>query len=284
MGECNSKPGIAPSWDVNYLVGASGGRPADTVIIFDWDDTLLCSSAVNMQQCEPSQLQQLETTIEQVVSAALRLGETHIVTNGNGTWVQESSRRFVPKVIPLLNRLKRVVSARAEYEHVWPNDPFTWKKAAFEELLRSRQDDSQFSSSGVNLIALGDNQAEIEAAQSATSNLRGQSVVKTVKFKEFPSVDELLGQLRVVMQLLPELVNADTSQNKALVPRWLPPNMAYLTSWASGWRVVDHAAGVVLDTTSPAPLVMPQQGIEVIPQQPVDVIPQQPVGLFGRVQ
>lgn len=273
MGECSSKPGIAPSWGIEVLGG--GGRPADTVIIFDWDDTLLCSTAVNVQQYDTSQLSQLETTLEQVVSSAMALGETHIVTNGNGTWVQESSRRFVPKVIPLLNRLKRVVSARAEYEHIWPGDPFTWKKAAFEEILRTRQADN-FSADGVNLIALGDNQAEIEAAQSATSNLRGRSVVKTVKFKELPSVEELLGQLRTVMQMLPDLVNADSNQSKALVPRWLPPNMAYLTTWASGWRVVEHQAGVVLDTTSASPLKVLQQPVE-IPAQPVT-----DASFFGR--
>lgn len=277
MGECSSKPDVATSWNLDYLVGG-GGRPADTVIIFDWDDTLLCSSAVNLQQCDPAQLQQLETTVEQVVSAAMGLGETSIITNGNGSWVQESSRRFVPKVIPLLNRLKSVVSARAEYEHIWPGDPFTWKKAAFEEMLRARQDDSKLAAAGINLIALGDNLAEIEAAQTATANLRGRSIVKTVKFKELPSVDELLGQLRVVMQMLPELVNAESSQNKALVPRWLPANMAYLTSWASGWRVVDHTAGVVLDTTSPSPLILTQQ-----PAQPVTQQPAQPLQIFGRV-
>lgn len=240
------------------------GRPSDTVIIFDWDDTLLCSSAMNWQQCEPGQLQQLEATVEQVVSKAMDLGDTFIVTNGNGTWVQESSRMWLPKVVPLLNRLKKIVSARATYEHIWPGDPFAWKKAAFEVILRDRQakGSSHFSSGGVNLLSFGDNQAEIDAAQTATSSLSGSSVIKTVKFKDTPSVDELLGQLRLLVQILPDLVNAESNQSNALVPR---PNcreqahLAYLTSWASGWRVAPHRPGVQLDTSSQSPLRLPMQ-------------------------
>lgn len=236
----------------------SSGRPTDTVIIFDWDDTLLCSSAVNLQQCDAGQLQQLEVAVEAVVSVAMGLGDTYIVTNGQESWVQESSRMFLPKVQPLLSRLKRIVSARAKYEPLFPGDPFSWKKAAFEELLRSRHSISRFSSSGVNLIALGDSHAEIEAAQMATTSLAGSSVVKTVKFKEMPSVDELLGQLRLVMQVLPQLVEADDSQSKTLVPRSLPPHLAYLTTWATGWQVADHREGVHLDMNSQSPLVLPQ--------------------------
>lgn len=238
------------------------GRPADTVIIFDWDDTLLCSSAMNWQQCDPGQLQQLESTIEAVLTKAMGLGDTFIVTNGNATWVQESSRMWLPKVVPVLNRLKKIVSARATYEHIWPGDPFAWKKAAFEVLLRDREEQggSHFSSGGVNLMSFGDNQAEIDAAQTATASLRGTSIIKTVKFKESPSVDEVLGQLRLVTQLLPDLVNAETDQSNALVPRPTcseQPNLAYLTAWATGWRVVPHRPGEALDTRSMSPLVHP---------------------------
>lgn len=259
MGDGTSKPEVA-----NQAQGSSsgigswlwtGGRPSDTVIIFDWDDTLLCSSAVNVQQCDPGQLQQLEVAVETVLTTAMNLGDTMIVTNGQDKWVQDSSRCFLPKVMPLLNRLKKVMSARSAYEQNWPGDPYAWKKAAFADILSRRKGKMSFS--GVNLIVLGDNLAEIEAAQMAMS-LRGSSVVKTVKFKDMPSVNELLGQLRVVTQMLPNLVNEDESQSKALVPRSLPPHLAYLTSWASGWRVDDYTPGAKLDTSSQVPLMQPQ--------------------------
>lgn len=225
-----------------------GGRPSDTLLIFDWDDTLLCSSALNFQQYDQSQLQQLELSVEAVLTLAMSLGETMIVTNGQGGWVQDSSRMFLPKVVPLLNRM-HVTSARDTYEQTFPMEPFAWKKAAFAEILASRLD------RGVNLIVLGDSMGEIEAGQMVLE--RGPSVLKTVKFKEMPSVSELLGELKVLMQMLPDLVNEDSSQAKIFVPRSLPPHLGYLTSWASGWRVEEHRPGVPLDMSSHTALILP---------------------------
>jgi len=266
MGEGLSKPDEpkplqgASGYGANLMAPwfhGRGGRPSDTVIIFDWDDTLLCSSAINMQQWSATQLQQLELTVETVLQASMDLGDTLIVTNGNRSWVQDSSRRFLPKLTPLLNRL-RVMSARAAYEKSWPKDPFAWKRAAFQQVLSDRQAAAHLTPGGVNLVVLGDSVAEIQAAQTATLGLSGPSVVKTVKFKEMPSVNELLGELRVITQALPQIVNEECNQAKVLVPRALPqspgPNM---TAWASGWQVCDHRTGVALDLNSQSNLSFP---------------------------
>lgn len=90
---------------------------------------------------------------------------------------------------------------------------------------------------GVNLIVLGDSPAEIQAAKAATKVLPGRSVVKTVKFKEAPSVNELLGQLRRVVQELALIVQEDRSLSRGLVQRTFPGSMDQLSSWASGWRI-----------------------------------------------
>lgn len=236
--------------------GMQSGRSSDTVIIFDWDDTLLCSSAINMQQWTGPQLEQLEITVEAILCASMALGETMIVTNGNKSWVQDSARRFLPKLLPLLNRL-RVISARAIYEARWPGDPFAWKRVAFKEILAERQRSSaDVPSDGLNLIVLGDSLGEIQAAQTATESLDGQSTVKTLKFKEMPSVNELLGQIRAANQFLYELVHEETSSCKGLVPRTLPPHLKYLTSWASGWRITEHRIGSPLNTASASPLTL----------------------------
>merc|ERR1719336_3729973 len=109
-------------------------RMGNTVVIFDWDDTLLCTTAARFQKVSLEQLLELEVAIESILRKAMSFGETLIVTNGNATWVQDSARRYLPGLLPLLAQL-RVVSARALYEDVYPNDPFMWKHAAFEHLL-----------------------------------------------------------------------------------------------------------------------------------------------------
>eukprot|EP00931_Biecheleriopsis_adriatica_P010946 TRINITY_DN112003_c0_g1_i1.p1 TRINITY_DN112003_c0_g1~~TRINITY_DN112003_c0_g1_i1.p1 ORF type:complete len:287 (+),score=49.93 TRINITY_DN112003_c0_g1_i1:103-963(+) len=209
----------------------------DTVIIFDWDDTLLCSSAINAQQWSQSQLEQLEQMVETILHTAMQLGETMIVTNGNGSWVQDSTRRFFPNLEKTLNRVT-VMSARACYETSFPGDPFSWKRQAFKEILARRRQEG-YHPSGVNLVVLGDSPAEIEAARTATKVLCGKSRVKTVKFKEAPSVNELLGQLRRVLQELASIVQEERSLSRGLVQRTIPGSIDQLSSWASGWRLSD---------------------------------------------
>eukprot|EP00439_Symbiodinium_sp_Y106_P039351 s638_g4.t2 len=208
---------------------------APAVIIFDWDDTLLCSSAINAQQWRQDQLEQLEQMVESILLTAMHLGETMIVTNGNASWVQDSARRFLPNLQRTLNRVT-VMSARAIYEHSFPGDPFAWKRQAFKEILARRRQEG-FHPEGVNLIVLGDSPAEIQAARTATKVLCGRSMVKTVKFKEAPSVNELLGQLRRVSQELAGIVQEDKSLSRGLVQRGFPGSIDQLSSWASGWRI-----------------------------------------------
>jgi hypothetical protein len=250
--EDSTRIGSAGGFMSPWLCSANS-PPSDTVIIFDWDDTLLCSSAINLQQWNASQLEELEIAIETVLIAAMRLGETLIVTNGNRCWVQDSSRRFLPRLTPLLNRLK-VMSARAAYETSWPGDPFAWKKAAFHEILSDRQGKLDPAHATLNLIVLGDSLAEIEAAHSATQRIPGTSLVKTVKFKEMPSADELLGELRMVTQMLPQIVHQDSACGKALIPRPLSPHLDHLTACASSWQFTEHRMGCVLDLGPPVTL------------------------------
>merc|ERR1719220_1729142 len=129
-------------------------RLGDTVIIFDWDDTLLCTSAINSQQWYPSQLQQLGRTVESILHTAMLLGETLIVTNGTESWVQTSANRFLPELIPTLSRVK-VMSARARYEHLHPKDPFMWKRHAFNDILTCRRQGFHPDAGNVNLVVLG---------------------------------------------------------------------------------------------------------------------------------
>lgn len=207
------------------------GGAESTLIIFDWDDTLLCSSALDHSRWDMPELRQLERTVETILRTAMRLGETMIVTNGCGNWVQESSRAFLPGLVPTLESLA-VLSARAMYEHAHPDDPASWKRRAFRRILKRKRADGY---EGLNLVVLGDQSAEMQAVHSAAKVLRGPSLIKTVKFVEAPSVDQLLGQLRKVAQELGALICAEYSSSTGLAKRRLPEHQSHLEAWASGW-------------------------------------------------
>jgi len=205
-------------------------RQEDTLIIFDWDDTLLCSSAINGGTVPDTS--ELEATVKKVLDAAMALGSTLIVTNAHELWVRESSKQYLPGIEQTLDRM-RVISARERHEAHWPGDVIAWKREAFSEVIRSR------TAKYLNLVVLGDSLAEICAAGEAVSAIGGQPLVKTVKFMEGPSVHDLHQQLNCVLGELSSLVRDTKSFSKALARGVINPGM---TPWVKPWGLCDWMA------------------------------------------
>ena len=141
---------------------------SQSIIIFDWDDTLLCTSylhsrddAMNIQnQYTLTQLQALEDSVCRLLQAALALGSTYVITNAMKGWVEYSSTLWIPRVLEMLNQVT-VISARSEYEHKFPGNYHQWKVEAFLEMTKL------FDTNTVtNLICLGDSNIEIDAAHT----------------------------------------------------------------------------------------------------------------------
>lgn len=217
----------------NSSARAVATRQADTLIIFDWDDTLLCSSALTVAQ--PPQLEELTELAHEALEQAMRLGTAMIVTNAQPTWVTESATRFVPGLLPVLGRLP-IISAREQQEHLHPGDYFAWKREAFCDILKGR------ASGDLNLVVLGDSPAEIQAAGYAAAEHAvardpcGTSLVKTVKFKEVPSPSDLIGELRAIVPELQKLVNEQASFSKMLVQ---VSNPCAVQPWLNQWDLSD---------------------------------------------
>jgi len=203
-----------------------------TVIIFDWDDTLMCSTAIKEHNIpHPAQLAMLERAVARLLLTAMDMGHTAIVTNASLPWVRSAAQTYMPAVVPLLKRCQ-VTSARQNYEWVFGNDPRAWKIHAFRDVLTacSTQGSSWFAPRAqereINLTALGDSMVDIEAAEFAMSGRN--SPLKTVKLKELPTIAELLGQLQLVQRDLPHIVEQGSSCSKTLVQGAL-----------TGWRISD---------------------------------------------
>lgn len=139
----------------------------ETVIIFDWDDTLLCTSFINptgtfnpnqkIQQQTLQQIKILEYSARKILELSVANGKTYIITNAGEGWVQYSAEKFMPSLVPLLKKIN-IISARAKYEHL-TSDYTKWKLHAFLEAQKDLE-----KAEIKNIIALGDNQLEIDAA------------------------------------------------------------------------------------------------------------------------
>jgi len=180
-------------------------QPRETIFIFDWDDTLLCTSYLNMRQEQPlpapvqRHLQGIERAAQKLLELALRLGRTFIITNAMNGWVEYSAAKYVPDLLTVLQKI-RVISARTKYEPQYPGEVREWKIQAFLEV--QRQLDAEIIT---NLICLGDSNFEMDAVHVMGKEF-AQALIKTIKFRENPSPEELLKQLELVAQKFDRIV------------------------------------------------------------------------------
>jgi len=171
-----------------------------TLIIFDWDDTLLCRKYVEAHdksyiKCSTG----LAHTAKQLLECARQMGQTVIVTNGAKGWVERSAGLYLPNLVPVLQSMK-VISARSKWELSEPVSQ--WKVRAFTELQ------TQLSPQTVsNFISIGDSSFERDAARIIGATFPN-AIVKTVKLLETPSPEELLWQQELVLQKLPRIVSS----------------------------------------------------------------------------
>lgn len=180
-----------------------------SITIFDWDDTLLASSCLNAHGYSLTdnghdtpeakklleEMKQLEEVVYQILTLALNSGEVHIITNAENGWVQRSAQRFLPKVVPLIEKTI-VVSARSTYEEHHPNAPIKWKVCAFVDKFL---DVFPTDETRKNVLSLGDSLAERHAVHTASKLLKNVCT-KSVKFVEMPTVVQLKMQLEFVLK------------------------------------------------------------------------------------
>lgn len=172
-------------------------RPPDhkSVIIFDWDDTLLCTTYLRDAPFIPREMQPLmqrmANAVVKLLEMSLEVGHTFIITNAEEGWVEESASIFLPTVVPMLNKIS-IISARSTYEAQCNGDVSQWKKRAFLQLGK------QLPQTPItNLLSIGDSNFEHEAARLLGQQFSG-SLVKTVKLQERPSPEDLVKELEVM--------------------------------------------------------------------------------------
>mmetsp|Transcript_57537 Transcript_57537/g.126328 ORF Transcript_57537/g.126328 Transcript_57537/m.126328 type:complete len:358 (+) Transcript_57537:78-1151(+) len=126
----HQKPSIRKTIESMCSTGSQAEyfKPEQTIIIFDWDDTLCPSSwirankkvlsffkpAPNTEKYQRP-LRQLQAQVESLLKMAMKLGTVIIVTNAMDPWVDTSCRNFLPQITSLVASLP-CVYARSIYE------------------------------------------------------------------------------------------------------------------------------------------------------------------------
>jgi hypothetical protein len=173
----------------------------NSMIIFDWDDTLLPTSFltpggtfnenIKLSETDKEKFLKLENLVYILLNEAIEKGNVYIITNAGKGWVEYSSNRFYPSIMGFLSKIE-IISARGEYEKLFPGNSRQWKIQAFLNLAK-------FVNVALvtNIICLGDSLFEMEAGRILASKFK-EAFIKTIKFKEAPILDELIKQLKLV--------------------------------------------------------------------------------------
>jgi len=175
-------------------------QPEDTLIIFDWDDTILPSTWIQQQGFQlgavalirsaeqQEHLSRLARSAGKLLRAAKRRGRVVLVTNAERGWIELSCQAFLPSVYPLLENL-RITSARSSYEKPGVNTPAAWKSLAFEREITAFYKDFA-DGRPRNVISFGDAAYERQAVMEVTQNMPNCST-KSFKFIEQPDIKQL---------------------------------------------------------------------------------------------
>jgi hypothetical protein len=175
----------------------------NNIFIFDWDDTLLCTSVlspkgyfdddIEISEKTLEKIKKLEIYVKTVLSKAIEKGDTYIITNSELEWIDYSCQRFFPSVYELIKKIK-IISARDLYEEKYPNDYKLWKIKAFNDIIKNYS-----LLLPTNIMSFGDSSYEIDAAFDIVTKFN-YGFIKAIKFKEYPLISDIISQLMKVLE------------------------------------------------------------------------------------
>jgi hypothetical protein len=207
----------------------------ETIIIFDWDDTL-CPTTTCQESLASQGLTTFETghlpqaldrlsrdAADLLVRASELAAKVVIITNASKGWIETCCEAWMPELLPTLRNID-LISARSIWEPLGVDSPTGWKEGCFETEIRkfySRRRHQTWK----NIIVVGDARYEHEALRRVVMRAphRGNEICrsKSVKFAARPSVEALAHEIRMLNAGLGEIVMQDGNLNIGFTATWL---------------------------------------------------------------
>lgn len=163
----------------------------NTIIFFDWDDTLFPTFANKYKKCgkiSDNQYNKIEQSIYKLFTSANKIGEYYILTNGAEKWV----KYCISEYLPLLQDIDiKILSARDKYKNKFPNNIEYWKFFTLNDFFKDRNIDK------LKIISIGDSPNDKETFTYFSKKMDIE--LKFIKFSEQLCVDELLLQQKYIL-------------------------------------------------------------------------------------
>merc|ERR1719361_746077 len=200
------------------------GSLNQTLIIFDWDDTLHPTSQLRRQSGSALDIDSVRSFCLSVYETLLRMirlygaNNIYIVSNADKLWIQRclqklSSGYFVNiyHLIQLYNI--QIISAKNQFSKQYPNNQRIWKQLTFEYLVKKhyaiynilyrQQSNKHFS-----VVSIGDSENEYVASKVVINRLNASNnsannkiLLHRVKLLENPSMAQLVEQYTLIKKI-----------------------------------------------------------------------------------
>ena len=162
---------------------SSTSSKKETIFLFDWDDTLMCTSFV-LSKVQPLSEEEIKiitnlgSKATKILEMCSKYGESIIMTNSSKEWLKKTSDQYLKIKESFLNNIK-IISTRDLYlkNNIKKEK---WKEMALNQLLTKYEDKIE------NLICSSDSEEDINIFKNI-SKLRKEINVSTIKFKSKPS-------------------------------------------------------------------------------------------------
>jgi len=172
--------------------------PKNNLIIFDWDDTLMCSTFLcdspDITDEDQKEIKELEVMVLKLLKKCVKNADVYIITNSEDGWVKESAHLYYPNLDKdgILDKLT-IISSKSKYSQKYPSHPKYWKILAFNDILENYDTTNE-----TNIISIGDNFNDLKASKNLAKKFPN-SYLKAIKFKEFPKISEMIKENELVI-------------------------------------------------------------------------------------
>lgn len=150
----------------------------------------------------------IQQRVFRILEQAISLSDVFIISNASLAWIYYSAELFFPEVYEKLLSKVKLISARDHFMNDFTSAE--WKKKCFSKVAKYYRKDKL-----TNIVVIGDSPLEIEAAEMLFKkfNSPSKTYLKTIKFKERPSLEVLHRQLELIENSFSRIFNQNKSVN-----------------------------------------------------------------------
>ena len=177
----------------------------ETIFLFDWDDTLMCTHFINLKNQNLTEDEQyivnnLGKVVWKFLKKCSEYGKIIIMTNSSEEWMKKTAVNFLKINEKMFENIK-IISTRDKYLKKGI-EKSKWKEIALNELLLKYGDKIE------NLICASDSEKDIEVFKNISKENK-EINISTIKFKSKPSPLIMIKEIKYLSNFLYETIGSN---------------------------------------------------------------------------